>query len=742
MRRVVRDEARGNTPHLIMGLKEARKHIKDKEESLKIRLLFSSALTFFLPTLGTLSTAYTLFRYYQDFYEPFLSNKVKKAFYDRMFAPVVSEKLYTIFGYRIYQEDLQEHLSIVNGGEKKLTELIKKGKWAKKQPHLQVGFDIGTLTTHLAFIGTTGAGKTETILSFVGDILASGGGFLFIDGKADQAIEQQLYTICKKHGYETQFFVNNYINPENRPPTNTFSPALSLKLIQLKEFLNSLLPGGGDGNQDYFKNRGKVAAAYPIGFLKIRQKYHKEPFTFSDITNYMEDIEFTFVYVMLYAMTTELNELIKQKAQEDDELGKYLKKARKEKIAKLKDIEDADVLVEFMTRNPDKRKKIENILGVDIDYMATIVDLTTQMDSYISGVYSTWKQYTQSVAKAIKAYLKYEKNKRFLYIYPNFANIKDIREAYNTLKNDTEALNKAVSFAKSETELDMNKLFIALGVTESNENLEKLKPDDMRQHQYAQQQWDRVFQLFNMYKHIFNDLYPDVDLADIIRNNKVLYVMFPVLNMAEDQLIMIAKMYVILIKLATSLGLGGENQEALPLQLKIYQNKLKPLPLYMVILDEWGSYATAGMATQNAQARSLKISMVYSTQDKASFLPENDDREMKRILGNMKKLVLQVQDEEIFEYVEKYIDEVEVLEEKEIIREMGKEKSIKADTTSLKIEKKPAFPVKKLSSFSKGLSLLLNGDNPIIIQSYYVGENPSPLRITTYKGFEEEWENV
>ncbi|PZP82649.1 MAG: hypothetical protein DI592_09440, partial [Stenotrophomonas maltophilia] len=67
------------------------------------------------------------------------------------------------------------------------------------------------LTQHFLLFGTTGAGKTESIVSYIVNYLSVGSGVAFQDAKAAPKAMFQIATFCRIFGRDDDFRVTNYI---------------------------------------------------------------------------------------------------------------------------------------------------------------------------------------------------------------------------------------------------------------------------------------------------------------------------------------------------------------------------------------------------------------------------------------------------------------------------------------------------------------------------------------------------
>ena len=56
------------------------------------------------------------------------------------------------------------------------------------------------LLTHMLVLGTTGAGKTEPLVSLSFNCLAQGSGLMYLDPKAAPKLAARIYTMCRIMG--------------------------------------------------------------------------------------------------------------------------------------------------------------------------------------------------------------------------------------------------------------------------------------------------------------------------------------------------------------------------------------------------------------------------------------------------------------------------------------------------------------------------------------------------------------
>lgn len=135
-----------------------------------------------------------------------------------------------------------------------------------------------------------------------------------------------------------------------------------------------------------------------------------------------------------------------------------------------------------------------------------------------------------------------------------------------------------------------------------------------RMSQFAQDKFGRVF----------NTYAPEIDLTDIVRNNKMLYVMLP--TMGKDVAALnLGKM------ILSDLRTAVYRIQGLPVS-------ERPNPPFLVFADEMGSYVMPGVKTLFEQARSAGIAMVPAFQSFANLSQVSPDFEDIIIQNTWSKL--------------------------------------------------------------------------------------------------------
>lgn len=133
------------------------------------------------------------------------------------------------------------------------------------------------LTQHFLCMGTTGAGKTENIVSMIVNYLAVGSAAAMNDAKAAPKAMYQIATFCRIFGREFDFRVTNYIksqNPETEDPASRSSNDAGIFARGTPDsntqLLVSLMPPSGGDNKIFSERAIALVAAIMPGLNDLR----------------------------------------------------------------------------------------------------------------------------------------------------------------------------------------------------------------------------------------------------------------------------------------------------------------------------------------------------------------------------------------------------------------------------------------------------------------------------------------
>lgn len=127
----------------------------------------------------------------------------------------------------------------------------------------EIWFKNEDLRTHCLIFGSTGAGKTEALISIAFNALVYSSGFIYVDGKGDNSLFAKIFSMARGMGREDDVLLINFMtgardiigSQENRL-SNTMNPFSRGSSSMLSNLVSSLMGSGGSGGDgDMWKGR-------------------------------------------------------------------------------------------------------------------------------------------------------------------------------------------------------------------------------------------------------------------------------------------------------------------------------------------------------------------------------------------------------------------------------------------------------------------------------------------------------
>jgi intracellular multiplication protein IcmO len=152
----------------------------------------------------------------------------------------------------------------------------------------EVWFTNSDVRTHILYLGTTGAGKTEGLKSLVTNALAWGSGFVYVDGKADTDLWSSLSALVRRFGRDDDLLVLNYMtgNSDLAAPSNTMNPFSSGSASYLVNMLVSLMPES-EGDNAMWKERAVSLVGAMMPVLTWKRDHQEMPLSVRTIRDYL-----------------------------------------------------------------------------------------------------------------------------------------------------------------------------------------------------------------------------------------------------------------------------------------------------------------------------------------------------------------------------------------------------------------------------------------------------------------------
>jgi intracellular multiplication protein IcmO len=114
----------------------------------------------------------------------------------------------------------------------------------------EIWFTNNDARTHILYLGTTGAGKTEGLKALVTNALSWGSGYVYVDGKADTDLWASLYAVARRFGRDDDLLVINYMtgNSDDGSLSNTMNPFSTGSSSYLANMITGFMPEAGGDN--------------------------------------------------------------------------------------------------------------------------------------------------------------------------------------------------------------------------------------------------------------------------------------------------------------------------------------------------------------------------------------------------------------------------------------------------------------------------------------------------------------
>ena len=130
------------------------------------------------------------------------------------------------------------------------------------------------MRTHALIFGSTGSGKTESLISIAFNALVQASGFIYVDGKGDNSLFAKIFSLMKQMGREDDLLLINFmtgardiIGAQEKRMSNTMNPFASGSSGMLSNLVTSMLDSGSGGSDgDMWKGR---AIAFVEALFKV-----------------------------------------------------------------------------------------------------------------------------------------------------------------------------------------------------------------------------------------------------------------------------------------------------------------------------------------------------------------------------------------------------------------------------------------------------------------------------------------
>lgn len=179
-----------------------------------------------------------------------------------------------------------------------------------------------------------------------------------------------------------------------------------------------------------------------------------------------------------------------------------------------------------------------------------------------------------------------------------------------------------------------------------------------RQHGFYLQQWREPMGLITgPFYPIFHSDAPEIDMVDVVTNSRILIVLLPALAYSALTLKSLGRLVLNTFKIAADTAIGKQVEGNFA-EVRESVKRNRPSVPFVLIPDEYGSYAVEGFDSPLAQFRSLGLGVFISVQEFASLVKASEV-DAKRTLGNTNiKIIMKLEDTETIELIQKRAGEM------------------------------------------------------------------------------------
>ncbi|MBN2689649.1 MAG: TraM recognition domain-containing protein [Gammaproteobacteria bacterium] len=136
----------------------------------------------------------------------------------------------------------------------------------EKKDNAELWFTNEDMRTHVLMFGSTGSGKTESLVSIAYNALLQSSGFIYVDGKGDNSLYSKVFSMVRYMGREDDLLLINFmtgardiVGPQKTRLSNTLNPFAAGSSSMLSQLVISLMESKSDSSSgDMWKGRAMV----------------------------------------------------------------------------------------------------------------------------------------------------------------------------------------------------------------------------------------------------------------------------------------------------------------------------------------------------------------------------------------------------------------------------------------------------------------------------------------------------
>lgn len=250
------------------------------------------------------------------------------------------------------------------------------------------------------------------------------------------------------------------------------------------------------------------------------------------------------------------------------------------------------------------------------------------------------------------------------------------------------------------------------------------------QHGYLTSQFQRTLQMMiESYGFIYKVRHPDIDLSDVLLNNRVLVISIPSLEKSAQEAEALGKLVLSCIRLMMAENLGTR-YEGTKAEILLSRPTASPVPS-VIITDELAYYYASGLAVMYAQARSLGFMMIAAVQDIQGLKRGSAGDETASLLANTKfKYCLALEDaEDTFTLIQKAAGEGYFSTLSGYDYRSGAFGQSWSAQDSSRIESRSRVTINDVKKLDSGQGYIIFKDSLVEISAFYIPDDQKHTRL-------------
>lgn len=242
------------------------------------------------------------------------------------------------------------------------------------------------------------------------------------------------------------------------------------------------------------------------------------------------------------------------------------------------------------------------------------------------------------------------------------------------------------------------------------------------QHGFLIQQFTRMLALFNdTYGHVFARDAGDIDLKDVVHNDRILVVLIPALEISSSEAATLGRLYVSQLAMILSQDLG-EKLEGKPEDILVIRKYKDRFP-FLWILDEVGAYYTEKVGELATQVRSLGVCLLLASQEAQRLKSAAGDKVWTLIANMGTRITGKIMDPKDTLEILQLMAGTEYLPEMSgMVRQAGMMGSSWEESDSLSLKEQKKVSVEEVQQLQEGENITLFKGEMIRGSSLYIDD--------------------